>query len=116
MLFHEELHLAARDAGVKRLIWTSSTAVYDPNQAGGIEEEDAGHFRSRHTGVDMLGLEEVHALSGGDVEFVAMRFGGLFSERRHPVQALLRRPVLNQPDGHVQWVHERDAARDRRVR
>ena len=108
--FHRELQAAAKQAGVKRLVWTSSTAVYDPTQTGDITEADAGHHRSRHTGVDMLALENIHREDAEGPEFLALRFGGLFSEHRHPVSALLRRQPIEGADGHVQWVHERDAA------
>ena len=108
MAFHCALHEAAAVCGVKRLVWTSSTAVYDPTQSGTLVEADAGHHTSRHTGVDMLALEDVHR--NGDVPFVAMRFGGLFGQGRHPVKALLKRGTVQGGDGHVQWVHEEDAA------
>ena len=107
--FHAELQTAAEKANLKLLMWTSSTAVYDPLKEGVIAEEDAVHRRSRHTGVDLLQLEHMHVQ--GAVPFVAMRFGGLFSERRHPVSALTKRTPVHDADGHVQWVHERDAAR-----
>ena len=106
--FHAELQAAAEKANVALLMWTSSTAVYDPQKEGVIEEEDAIHRQSRHTGVDLLQLEQMHVQ--GAVPFVAMRFGGLFSERRHPVSALTKRTPVNDADGHVQWVHEKDAA------
>ena len=108
MAFHRALQEAAAACGVKRLVWTSSTAVYDPTQSGTLVEADAGHHTSRHTGVDMLALEDVHR--NGDVPFVAMRFGGLFGQGRHPVKALLKRGTVQGGDGHVQWVHEEDAA------
>ena len=108
MAFHCALHEAAAACRVKRLVWTSSTAVYDPTQSGTLVEADAGHHTSRHTGVDMLALEDVHR--NGDVPFVAMRFGGLFGQGRHPVKALLKRGTVQGGDGHVQWVHEEDAA------
>lgn len=108
--FHRELHEAAARAGVRRLIWTSSTAVYDPLQAGEIEESDAIHIASRHTGVDMLALEKIH-LEARKVPFVSLRLGGLFSEARHPAVALTRRVPVKEADGQVQWVHEEDAAR-----
>ena len=38
--FHRELHAAAKRSGVVRLIWTSSTAVYDPSP-------NRRHHRSR---------------------------------------------------------------------
>ena len=91
MAFHLALQEATAACGVKRLVWTSSTAVYDPAQSGTLVETDAGHHTSRHTGVDMLALEDVHRK--GDVPFVAMRFGGLFGQGRHPVKALLKRAV-----------------------
>ena len=109
--FHHELQDAARRCGVKRLIWTSSTAVYNPDHTGDVTEADAEHRLSRHTGVDLLALEKIHApVMGGDPEFVALRLGGLFSKDRHPVDALMRRFPLVEADGVVQWVHERDAA------
>ena len=108
MAFHRALQEAASACGVKRLVWTSSTAVYDPTQSGTLMEADAGHHTSRHTGVDMLALEDIHR--GDEVPFVAMRFGGLFGLGRHPVKALLKRGTVQGGDGHVQWVHEEDAA------
>lgn len=108
--FHVELQNAAERAGVRRLIWTSSTAVYDPLQPGLLTESDAQHRASRHTGVDLLALENLHRSATSEMEFVALRFGGLFSEARHPVQALMKRLPVLEADGHVQWVHERDAA------
>ncbi|MEE2918674.1 MAG: alpha/beta fold hydrolase [Bacteroidota bacterium] len=106
--FHKSLNAAAELAGVKRLIWTSSTALYDPSTSGVLKEEDAIHVPSRHTGVDMLSLEAIHRQ--GKVPFVALRFGGLFGPSRHPVSALLKRQPVKDADGTVQWVHERDAA------
>ena len=106
--FHKALRSASEAAGVKRLIWTSSTALYDPRVAGALVEDDAIHIASRHTGVDMLALEEMHRQS--KVPFVALRFGGLFGPSRHPVSALLKRNPVIDGDGTVQWVHEEDAA------
>ena len=106
--FHSELQHAAEKANVELLMWTSSTAVYDPLKEGVISEQDAVHRKSRHTGVDLLQLEQLHVQ--GAVPFVAMRFGGLFSEQRHPVSALTKRTPVADADGHVQWVHEKDAA------
>ena len=108
MAFHESLKSAAEAAGVKRLIWTSSTALYDPKAEGVLLEDNAIHIASRHTGVDMLELEEIHRR--GNVPFVALRFGGLFGPSRHPVSALLKRDPVLDGDGTVQWVHEEDAA------
>ena len=108
MAFHESLKSAAEVAGVKRLIWTSSTALYDPTVEGALVEDDAIHIASRHTGVDMLALEQIHRR--GNVPFVALRFGGLFGRSRHPVSALLKRDPVIDGDGTVQWVHEMDAA------
>ena len=108
LAFHESLKSAAKAAQVKRLIWTSSTALYDPKVEGVLVEDDAIHIASRHTGVDMLALEEIHRQ--GDVPFVALRFGGLFGPSRHPVSALLKRDPVVDGDGTVQWVHEEDAA------
>ena len=74
MAFHCALQEAAATCGVKRLVWTSSTAVYDPTQSGTLVEADAGHHTSRHTGVDMLALEDVHRK--GDVPFVRCVLAG----------------------------------------
>ena len=109
--FHQELQTAARAAHVKRLLWTSSTAVYDSAQSGTIVEGDAIHRQSKHTGVDLFELELLHSKTDAfDPEFVAMRFGGLFSEARHPASAMTKRTPVRQADGTVQWVHESDAA------
>lgn len=108
LAFHEALNSAAEAARVKRLIWTSSTALYDPKVEGVLVEDNAIHIASRHTGVDMLALEERHR--HGKVPFVALRFGGLFGPSRHPVSALLKRNPVIDGDGTVQWVHEEDAA------
>ena len=99
LAFHESLKSAAEAAQVKRLIWTSSTALYDPKVEGVLVEDDAIHIASRHTGVDMLALEEIHRQ--GDVPFVALRFGGLFGPSRHPVSALLKRDPVVDGDGTV---------------
>ena len=108
LAFHESLKTAAEAAGVKRLLWTSSTALYDPKASGVFVEDDAIHIASRHTGVDMLALEQIHRR--GKVPFVALRFGGLFGPSRHPVLALMKRDPVVEGDGTVQWVHEQDAA------
>ncbi len=108
MSFHESLSSAAEAAGVKRLIWTSSTALYDPTFEGVLVEDDAIHIASRHTGVDMLAIEQIHRQ--GNTPFVALRFGGLFGPSRHPISALLKRNPVMDVDGTVQWVHEEDAA------
>ena len=82
VVFHESMKLAAEVAGVSRLIWTSSTAVYDSKFAGVLVEDDAVHIASRHTGVDMLALEHIHGQ--GSVPFVALRFGGCLGLRVIP--------------------------------
>ena len=94
--FHEALNASAQRAGVSLLVWTSSTAVYDPNQTGSIGEGDAGRHLSRHTGLSMLDIEDIHRHS--TVPFVALRFGGLFSSARHPAWALSKRTPVQQAD------------------
>ncbi len=108
--FHQALQAAARRAGVRRLLWTSSTAVYGGCNKAVIAEEDADHVRSRHTNVDLLALEAVHHDSEGP-EFVAMRLGGLYGQGMHPTLAVARRNPILAVDGDVQWVHLDDAAK-----
>ena len=108
--FHRALQAAARKAGVRRLLWTSSTAVYGGCSKSVMSEGDAGHVQSRHTGVDLLALEAVHRTSEGP-EFVAMRLGGLYGQGMHPALSVSRRSPVREVDGDVQWVHLDDAAK-----
>ena len=77
-------HLKLLKAGVSRLVWTSSTSVYDPEESGVVVEQDAQHRPSKHTGIDMLAIEQIHRNVSGDGQFVAIRLGGLFGEGAHP--------------------------------
>ena len=112
--FHEGLHKAAKAGDVRRVIWTSSTAVY-PEIGGRFDETDAVHRLSKHSKADMLALEEVHrapALElGTRPAFTALRLGGLFDQEAHPWRAVVRQGQIHQAGGTVQWVHMEDAAR-----
>lgn len=112
--FHEDLRKAAQAAGVRRLIWTSSTAVYS-EERGCHDEADAVHRVSKHSKVDMLALEQVHRTPSSETAtrpaFTALRFGGLFDQEAHPWRAVVRQGQIHDADGTVQWVHLADAAR-----
>lgn len=105
--FHRQLVRVAHEEGVKKLLWTSSTSVYAGCGKLDIHESDAGHVRSKHSGVDLLAMEFIHASTPG---FTAMRFGGLFGEGMHPVLSMARRNPIAEADASVQWVHLDDAA------
>ena len=105
--FHAELQAAAEKANVALLMWTSSTAVYDPQKEGVVGEGDAIHRQSRHTGVDLLQLEQMHVQGAVPRGHAVWR---VVFRTKASVSALTKRTPVNDADGHVQWVHEKDAA------
>ena len=108
--FHLDLASQASKAGVSRLVWTSSTSVYDPEKSGVVVEQDAQYRPSKHTGIDMLAIEQIHRNASGDGQFVAIRLGGLFGEGAHPARPYMHAQTVEEADRVVPWVHLRDAA------
>lgn len=91
---------------VRQIIYISSTSVY-PEINGDVREEDAVHQVSRHSGMDVLALEEV--LSTSEHQHVIIRLGGLFGADRKP-GSFIKDKITNGQQV-VNMTHQTDAIR-----
>ena len=103
---------AARSAGVRRVVFTSSTSVY-PDPPRVVTEADAGPTDAlplRRSGPAVWAAENALRATVGD-RLVVLRLGGLVGRDRQPARFLAGRRGVPRPRAPVNLVHQRDAVR-----
>jgi nucleoside-diphosphate-sugar epimerase len=87
------------------VIYISSTSVYpDKNQE--VVEEDAEIIKSSHSGIALLEAEQTFDASIFNT--TVLRFGGLYSEDRHPGRFLAGKEGLTGATNPVNLIHRDD--------
>ena len=91
--------------GIKKIIFVSSTSVYSGNE--GLITEEMPPIASKESGEALLEAE--HRLqTHPDFDTTIVRFGGLYSEDRHPGRFLAGRKGLTDPHLPVNLIHRED--------
>jgi nucleoside-diphosphate-sugar epimerase len=100
----EAILLQAEQAGVKHLIYTSSTGVYG-NQRGNISESSP-LAPATASGEAVVAAETL--ISNANVPATILRLAGLYGPARHPGRWLAGKKDIPQGDAPVNLVHRSD--------
>ena len=85
-------------------MFASSTAVYGDNNT--VVTEDTPARPETESGKQLLEAEAL--LANAKFKTTVLRFGGLTGEDRQPVKYLAGRDNLENPDGPVNLIHQKD--------
>jgi len=103
-LLHSEIKLAT----VKKVLFVSSTSVYGDIE--GEVTEATTPEPATESGRQMLSAETIFK-NTESLQATILRFGGLISEDRHPVQMLSKRKGLSNGNQFVNLIHRLDCIR-----
>lgn len=95
--------IAALAVGARHILYISSTAVY-PDSNREVQEQDAQHIASPHSGIDLLDLEQ-RLQEAAPCPVTILRLGGLFGPGRHPGRFLAGKLDVPGPDSPVNMTH-----------
>lgn len=90
---------------IKNVIMMSSVSVYAPQTGVIIEENQL--FSDEPTAVQIREAEDV-LLNEEGINTCILRLGGLFSEDRKPVDYIVRKEVLDNPELPINMIHLED--------
>jgi nucleoside-diphosphate-sugar epimerase len=92
-------------AGITKVMFASSTAVYPDDNS--VATEDTTPLSETESGKQLLQAE---TLLQGNIHFktTVLRFGGLIGDDRQPVKYLAGKENLENPDGPVNLIHQKD--------
>lgn len=91
---------------IKHIVFISSTSVYG-NTQGKITESTPPQPLSR-SGKQLLKCEQM-LLAKKEFNVQILRFGGLIGSSRHPIFSLAKQPYVKNPDGKINYIHQKDA-------
>lgn len=94
-------------AHIPKLIFTSSTSVYEDTEAFPVYDENANNDNSNNIAVQLRNAELL-LLNNENFNASVIRFGGLIGENRHPIKYLSGRTGIKNPDAPVNLVHQED--------
>lgn len=94
-------------ARINRVIFTSSTSVYEDLEDFPVYQENSNTSNSNNTAVQIHNVELL-LLNNENFKASVLRFGGLFGPERHPVKYLAGRQNIKNPDAPVNLVHQED--------
>lgn len=94
-----------KQAGITKVLFVSSTSVYADDNS--VVTENTTPKPETEGGKQLL---ESELLLQGNTNFdtTVLRFGGLVGDDRHPVRYLAGRDNLENPDGSVNLIHQKD--------
>lgn len=95
------------NAAVKKVLFVSSTSVYSDDASLSAFDENNTPKPNSESGKQLLEVETLLRKNGA-FETTIVRFGGLFGEDRHPIQFLAGRKNLENPDGPINLIHQKD--------
>lgn len=90
---------------IKNIIMMSSVSVYAPQE--GEIDEDNQLFSNEPTAVQIREAEDV-LLNEAGINTCVFRLGGLFSEDRKPIDYIVRKEVLDNPELPINMIHLED--------
>jgi len=93
------------ESSVKKVLFVSSTSVY--NDDNSIVTEETKPQPDTESGKQLLEAETL-LQSNKNVQTTVVRFGGLIGEDRHPIKFLAGRNNLENPDGPINLIHQKD--------
>ncbi|MCC9042242.1 NAD(P)H-binding protein [Myroides sp. M-43] len=87
---------------IKNVIMMSSVSVYAPQKEEIIEENNI--FSNESTAIQIREAEDV-LLNEANINTCILRLGGLFSEDRKPVDYIVRKELLDNPELPINMIH-----------
>ncbi len=106
----ENLAKAIESSGVKKLIFISSTSVYEETENFTIYTEDSKPNATSASGREIISVDKM-LLENPLFDTTVIRFGGLIGAGRHPVKYLAGRKGIANPLGPVNLIHQKDCLR-----
>jgi len=92
---------------LKRVIFTSSTSVYQDLEDYPVYNEDADTDNSSNVATQLRNVELL-LLNNEKFDASIIRFGGLIGPQRHPIKYLSGKTGVSNPDAPVNLVHKKD--------
>lgn len=92
-------------SGIKKVMFASSTAVYADTNT--IVTEDTPAQPETESGKQLLEAEKL-LQANANFKTTVLRFGGLVGEDRQPVKYMAGKENLENPDGPVNLIHQKD--------
>lgn len=91
-------------AGSTKVMFASSTSVYADDNS--VVTEDTTPLPETESGRQLLEAEDL--LANANFKTTVLRFGGLIGDDRQPVKYLAGKENLENPDGAVNLIHQKD--------
>jgi len=92
-------------SSVEKVIFVSSTSVYADDNS--IITEETKPNPDTESGKQLLEAEQL-LQSNKNFQTTIVRFGGLIGEERHPIKFLAGRKNIENPEGPINLIHQRD--------
>jgi nucleoside-diphosphate-sugar epimerase len=92
-------------SAVENVLFISSTSVYGEDNSV-VTEETSAHPETE-SGRQLLQAEQL-LKSNPNFKTTVLRFGGLIGEDRHPIRILAGKKNLNNPNDHINLIHQKD--------
>lgn len=92
---------------VQKVIFTSSTSVYEDTEEYKVYDENSTTDNSNNTSVQLRNVELLF-LNNENFNASILRFGGLIGEKRHPINHLSGKTGVKNPEAPVNLVHQED--------
>ncbi len=103
----QNLALEIEKSCIKKVLFISSTSVYsDTENIPIITEEDIPN-PDTESGRQLFESENL-LLNNPKFSATVLRFGGLIGEDRHPIKFLAGRENIENPDGPINLIHQKD--------
>lgn len=93
------------ESSVKKVLFVSSTSVYNDNNS--IVTSATKPQPDSESGRQLL-VTETLLQSNKNFQTTIVRFGGLIGEDRHPIHFLAGQNNLENPDGSINLIHQKD--------
>lgn len=93
------------ESSVKKVLFVSSTSVY--NDGNSVVTEETNPQPDTESGKQLLDTETL-LQSNKKFQTTIVRFGGLIGENRHPIKFLAGRDNLENPEGPINLIHQKD--------
>jgi len=95
------------ESSIKKVVFISSTSVYNDTESISIITEKDIPNPDTESGKQLFEAENL-LLSNSKFDTTILRFGGLIGEDRHPIKFLSGRKNIENPDGPINLIHQKD--------